>query len=453
MQDVFDEIDRNRQLYIDRLRELVQQPSVAAQNRGVAEARAVVTRLAEAAGANVEEVATSGQSVLWLDFGGTGDHVVNLYNHYDVQPEDPLELWDVDPFDVTERDGKLYGRGVADDKGNLVARICAIEAYRKVRGELPLRVRMAAEGEEEIGSPHMDEFVEKFESRLKEADAVIWEGSERNLAGQVEIELGGKGLLYVDLVARGPNRDQHSMYGGIVPNPAWRLVRLLNDLVTPDGRVQIPGFYDDIRDVDDLTMKLLDAFPFDATGQRHELGLKAWQRDIPDAEAARELRLGTPSNIAGFTSGYGGLGPKTVIPAEARVKMDFRLVPDQDPERIAASLRRWMDDHGYDDVELKLSAWQRASRGRSDHAIVAALVQAGTMLGLDCRVSPNTPGTGPIYPMCDRLGLTMASGEAVARSTSAYHSPNEHIHTDEYIQGMKHFIAALELYSGAETGL
>jgi acetylornithine deacetylase/succinyl-diaminopimelate desuccinylase-like protein len=447
MQDVFDEIDRNREVYIDRLRELVQQPSVAAQDRGVAEARAVVTRLAEGAGATVEEVPTSGQSVLWVDFGGVGNRVVNLYNHYDVQPEDPLDLWDVDPFDVTERDGKLYGRGVADDKGCLVARICAIEAYRKVRGELPLKVRMAAEGEEEIGSPRMDEFVDKFESRLKEADAVIWEGSERNLAGQVEVELGGKGLLYVDFIARGPNRDEHSMYGGIVPNPAWRLVRLLSELVPPDGRVQIPGFYDDIRDVDDLTLQMLDAFPFDATGYRQELGLNAWQRDIPDAEAGRELRLGTTSNIAGFTSGYGGVGPKTVIPAEARVKMDFRLVPDQDPEKIAGSLRRWMDDRGYGDVEVKLSAWQRASRGRADHPLVQALVEAGTVLGMDCRVSPNTAGTGPIYPMCDRLGLTMVSGEAVSRVTSAFHSPNEHIHADEYIQGMKHFIATLETYS------
>jgi acetylornithine deacetylase/succinyl-diaminopimelate desuccinylase-like protein len=449
LQDLFDEIDRNRQLYIERLRELVQQPSVAAQNRGVSEARAVVTRLAEAAGAIVEEVPTSGQSVLWMDFGGTGNHTVNLYNHYDVQPEDPVELWDVDPFDVTERDGKLYGRGVADDKGCLVARLCAIEAYRKVRGELPLKVRMAAEGEEEIGSPRMSEFVDKFASRLKEADAVIWEGSERNLAGQVEVDLGGKGLLYVDFIARGPNRDEHSMYGGIVPNPAWRLVRLLSDLVTPDGRVQIPGFYDDIRDVDDLTMKMLDAFPFDAAGQRQELGVKAWQREIPDTDAGRELRLGTTSNIAGFTSGYGGLGPKTVIPAVARVKMDFRLVPDQDPKKIATSLRQWMNDRGYDDVEMKVSTWQRASRGRSDHPIVAALVQAGTNLGLDCRVSPNTPGTGPIYPMCDQLGLTMVSGEAVARSTSAFHSPNEHIYADEYIQGMKHFVATLQIYSEA----
>jgi acetylornithine deacetylase/succinyl-diaminopimelate desuccinylase-like protein len=447
MQDVFDEIDRNRELYIERLRELVRQPSVAAQNRGVAEARAVVTRLAEAAGATVEEVPTSGQSVLWVDFGGAGDHVINLYNHYDVQPEDPVELWDVDPFDVTELDGKLFGRGVADDKGVLVGRICAIEAYRKVRGELPLKVRMAAEGEEEIGSPHIDEFVDKFEARLREADAVIWEGGERNLAGQVEVELGGRGLLYIDFIAHGASHDEHSMYGGIVPNPAWRLVRLLNELVTPDGRVQIPGFYDDIRDVDDLTLKQLDAFPFDAPGQRQRMGLNAWQRDIPDAAAGRELRLGTTSNIAGFTSGYGGLGPKTVIPAEALVKMDFRLVPDQDPEKLAASLRRWMDDRGYVDVEMKVSGLQRGSRGRSDHPIVEALVEAGAMLGLECRVSPNSPGTGPIYPMCDRLGLTMVIGEAITRTTSGIHSPNEHIHADEFIQGMKHFIATLQIYS------
>ena len=449
MQDVFDEIDRNRAEYVQRLRRLVQQPSVAAQNRGVAEARAVVTELAEAAGAKVEEVTTSGQSVLWIDFGGDGNHTVNLYNHYDVQPEDPIEQWEVPPFDVTEQDGKLYGRGVADDKGCLVARICAIEAYRKVRGELPLKVRMAAEGEEEIGSPHVDEFVDKFEARLREADAILWEGSERNLAGQVEAELGGKGLLYVQFTAHGSRKDEHSMYGGIVPNPAWRMVRLLNDLVAPDGKVQIPGFYDDIRDVDDASMKLLDRFPFDARQEREERGLAAWQRAIPDSEAGRELRLGTTSNIAGFVSGYGGVGSKTVIPATGLVKMDFRLVPDQDPAKIGESLRGWMQNHGYDDVELELMAMQRASRGRADHPIVEALVKAGEIVGLDCRVAPNSPGTGPIYPMCDRLGLPMAMGEAVGRSTSLYHSPNEHIHADEYIQAMKHFIATLEIYSGA----
>jgi acetylornithine deacetylase/succinyl-diaminopimelate desuccinylase-like protein len=421
---------------------------VAAQNRGVAEARAVVTELAEAAGATVEEVRTSGQSVLWIDFGGQGSQTVNLYNHYDVQPEDPVEGWEVPPFDLTERDGKLYGRGVADDKGCLAARICAIEAYRKVRGELPLKLRMAAEGEEEIGSPHIDEFVDKFETRLREADAILWEGGERNLAGQVEAELGGKGLLYVQLTAHGSRQDEHSMYGGIVPNPAWRMIRLLNDLVTPDGKVQIPGFYDDVEDVDDATMVLLDSFPFDAVTERQERGLTAWQRGIPDSEAGRELRLGTTSNIAGFVSGYGGLGPKTVIPATALVKMDFRLVPDQDPAKIGDSLRGWMEHRGYGDVELELIAMQRASRGRADHPIVAALVKAGAMVGLDCRVSPNSPGTGPVYPMCDRLGISMVTGEAVMRSTSLIHSPNEHIHTDEYMQAMKHFIATLEIYSG-----
>jgi acetylornithine deacetylase/succinyl-diaminopimelate desuccinylase-like protein len=449
MQAVFEHIDANRDIYIDRLRQLVRQPSVAAQNRGVDGARAVVRELAAAAGGAVEEVPTSGQAVLWIDFGGSGAHTVNLYNHYDVQPEDPAELWETDPFDVTERDGKLIGRGVADDKGALVARICAIEAYKAVRGELPLRVRMAAEGEEEVGSPHIPEFVDAFESRLKEADAVIWEGSEYNIDGQVEVDLGGKGLLYVQFNAHGSSRDEHSMFGGLIPNPAWRLVRMLGELVTPDGRVQIPGFYDDLREVDAATMRLLDDFPFNAEGEREERGLRWWQRDIPDADANRELRLGTTSNIAGFTSGYGGPGSKTVIPATAQVKMDFRLVPDQDPDRIAASLRQWMNDHGYADVELRVMATARASRGRADHPIVASLLKAGELLGLDCRVSPNSPGTGPIYPMCDRLGLTMVSGEAVARSTSLYHSPNEHIFADEFISGMKHFTATLDIYAAS----
>ena len=449
MQDVFTEIDRNQALYIERLRRLVQQPSVAAQNRGATEARTVVTELAAAAGATVREVPTSGQSVLWMDFGGSGRHTLNVYNHYDVQPAEPLELWDAEPFDVTERDGKLIGRGVADDKGCLVARICAIEAYRKVRGELPLRVRVAAEGEEEVGSPHLDEFVDGFESTLREADAVIWEGSEKNLAGQVEVELGGKGLLYVEFRAQGSARDEHSMWGGLVPNPAWRLVRMLGELVSPDGKVQVEGFYDQVRPVDEVTVKMLDRFPFDAAAERRERSLRSWQRGISDADASRELRLGSTSNIAGFTSGYGGPGAKTVTPAMAMVKMDFRLVPDQDPAAIAESLRSWVKEHGYDDVELEIVSSQRPSRGRADHPIVEAVLKAGADLGIDCRVAPNSPGTGPIYPMCDRLGLTMVSGEAVSRSTSLFHSPNEHIQVEDFIQGMKHFIATLEVYAGS----
>lgn len=447
MQDVFDEIDRNQELYVERLRRLVQQPSVAAQNRGVAEARAVVTQLATTAGANVKEIPTSGQSVLWMDFGGRGPRTVNVYNHYDVQPAEPLDLWEAEPFDVTERDGKLIGRGVADDKGCLVARICAIEAYRKVRGQLPLRVRIAAEGEEEVGSPHLDEFVDTFESTLREADAVIWEGSEKNLAGQVEVELGGKGLLYVEFRAQGSSRDEHSMWGGLVPNPAWRLVRLLAELVHPDGRVQIPGFYEAIREIDDTTLQMLANFPFDSAGERRERSLATWQRGISDGDAGRELRLGSTSNIAGFTAGYGGPGAKTVTPAMATVKMDFRLVPDQDPAEIAEALKAWMRHQGYEDVELQVVSSQRPSRGRADHAIVDAVLKAGAELGIDCRLAPNSPGTGPIYPMCDRLGLSMVSGEAVARSTSLFHSPNEHIHLEDFIQGMKHFVATLDTFA------
>jgi len=150
MQDVFEHIDQNRDMYLERLKELCRQPSVAAQGIGVREAFDTVARLAREVGAAVEEVPTGGQPVLWADFGGSGLHCVNFYNHYDVQPAEPLELWESPPFEPTVREGALFARGVADDKAPLVGRICAIEAYRRVRGELPLRVRMAAEGEEEI---------------------------------------------------------------------------------------------------------------------------------------------------------------------------------------------------------------------------------------------------------------------------------------------------------------
>jgi len=447
MQDVFAHIDANANEYVERLRRLVRQPSVAAQGRGIKEALAIVTELAEGAGATVEHVPTSGNPVMWADFGGAGTQVVNLYNHYDVQPEDPVDLWLSDPFDVDLRDGVLYGRGVADDKGFLVGRLCAIDAWRQVRGELPLRLRMAAEGEEEIGSPHLGEFVTTWEARLREADVCVWEGSEKNLGGLVEIQLGGKGLLYVEFRAHGPGHDAHSMYGGILPNPAWALVRVLSRLVDEEGRVQIPGFYDDVREPDEALLELVDRLPFDEPEEMRAHEVARWARGLTGRPLVRELLLAPTSNIAGLHSGYGGEGAKTVLPAEAMLKMDFRLVPEQDPEKIAAALGKWLDDNGFGDIEVRTLAQQRPSRGRADHPALAALVEAGHQVGLTCVVSPNSAGTGPIYDMCDRLGLSMVTGESVARTDALIHAPNEHIMLDDYISGIKHFAAFLDVYS------
>jgi acetylornithine deacetylase/succinyl-diaminopimelate desuccinylase-like protein len=328
-----------------------------------------------------------------------------------------------------------------------VARLAAIHAYRAVRGDLPLRVRMAAEGEEEIGSPHLEEFVDRFESRLREADACVWEGGEINLAGQLKVEMGVKGMVYVEFNATGPNRDMHSMYGGVVPNPAWQLVRMLNDLVSVDGHINIPGFYDDIRDPDDATLRITDSYPFDETAEMQSIGIRRWQRGLTGKGLVRELVLRPTANIAGFHSGYGGEGSKTVLPSRAMLKMDFRLVPDQDPRAIEKSLRRWLDENGYAEVSTTFMTGEHASRGSAEHPLVRAMVRAGEMVGLECVLLPNSPGTGPMYVMCDRLGLPAVSGEGVGRSTAQIHSPNEHIHIEDYHRSIKQFAAFLEEYA------
>ena len=306
---------------------------------------------------------------------------------------------------------------------------------------------MAAEGEEEIGSPHLGEFVGRWEARLREADVCVWEGSEKNLGGLVDINLGGKGLLYVEFKAQGPGHDSHSMYGGVLPNPAWALVRMLGRLVDPDGRVQIPGFYDDVVPPDDAVLDLVDRFPFDEPAEMRSHGIARWARNLSGRELVRELYLAPTANIAGFHSGYGGEGAKTVLPAAALLKMDFRLVPDQDPAKIGAALGAWLDANGFGDIEMTVISQQPPSRGRADHPALRALIEAGESVGLGCIVTPNSPGTGPIYDMCDRLGISMVTGEAVGRTDSLIHSPNEHIRLDDYIQGIKHFAAFMDIYS------
>jgi acetylornithine deacetylase/succinyl-diaminopimelate desuccinylase-like protein len=175
-------------------------------------------------------------------------------------------------------------------------------------------------------------------------------------------------------------------------------------------------------------------------------GITRWAKGLSGQDLVRELYLEPTANIAGFDSGYGGQGAKTVLPSQALLKMDFRLVPDQDPQHIARSLGRWMDEHGFGDIEMKVLGAEHPSRGRADHPALAALIKAGEAAGIQSSVTPNSPGTGPIYPLCDRLGISMVTGEAVARSNSLFHSPNEFILVDDYISGIKHFAAFLEVY-------
>src|SRR5579884_4374370 len=226
------------------LEQLTRQPSVAAQGLGMAEMADLVERLLQETGFSTQRLHAEGApTAIYGELRGRSPYTVLLYNHYDVQPAEPLELWNTPPFEPTVRDGNFYARGAADNKGEIAARLAAIRALRATYGELPITLRWIIEGEEEVGSPHFEAIAAQYAALLR-ADGALWEGSGFDESGRPSLTLGTKGLLYVQLDAQGTAVDAHSGNAPRLPSAAWRLVQALATLKTPDGHVHIPGFYD-----------------------------------------------------------------------------------------------------------------------------------------------------------------------------------------------------------------
>src|SRR5919202_1387416 len=276
LQPVFDYVDQHADEFVERLRTLCRQPSVSAQNVGLLETFDLIERLAQAVGAETEAIPLEGgPPILHGRIPGRGSRVLQLYDHYDVQPPEPLELWRSDPFAAEIRDGKIWARGVSDNKGNLVARLCAIEAYQQTLGQLPLTINLLFEGEEEVGSPHLRQFTNGSRgAELLKVDGCIWEAGYKDPSGRPTISLGCKGILYVELRVRSAAKDLHSSWAAAVPNAAWRLMWALGTLRDAEtGRVQIPGFYDAVRPPSDRLVQLADREPFDLDQYRALFGI------------------------------------------------------------------------------------------------------------------------------------------------------------------------------------
>ncbi len=443
MDDLRAYVENHMTQTIARLQAFCRQPSIAAQGEGMAEMAALVRDTLAEIGAQAEIVPTEGYPVVVGRLDGARDKTLMFYNHYDVQPPDPLDLWDSPPFEPTIRGGRLYARGVADNKGNLVARLAAVEAWRAVRGELPLNILFVVEGEEEIGSPHLGRFAETHRDMLQ-ADGCIWESGYKDTKGRLRILLGVKGILAVELRARGANRDLHSANAAIIEAPAWRLLWALNSLKGPDERIRIPGFYDDVRPPDERDRAMLAAWEYDEAGVLAEYGLDRFLLDLR-GEALKEKLLFQPTcNICGFHTGYGGPGLKTVLPAEARAKLDFRLVPDQDPHDILNKLRAHLEAQGFGDIEVQAESPEFPARTDPDDPLVGAVVEsARRVYGRDPVVQPLMAATGPMYELCQRWGLP-AAGAGVGWFGSRGHSPNENIRLDDLQQGIEHIMALMQ---------
>lgn len=446
--DRFDALVRERAAtLVAELTDLVRLPTVSAQHRAIDETARAVLERARRAGVDATAERVEGGPPTIVGSTGSGARTLLVYDHYDVQPPEPLDEWETPPFEPTERGGYLYARGVSDNKGNLMARLQALELYREAVGELPLRVRVLYEGEEEIGSSHLAAFVARHADRLR-ADGCIWESGYKDAAGRPTLSLGLKGIAYFQLRVRAIAKDAHSSLATILPNAAWRLVWALSTLKNERGEITLDGLMDRVRTPDTSDLALLDALPFDEAEMGKLHGVRGFNRGLTGTPLKVKHFLEPTCTICGLTSGYAGEGSKTVLPAVASAKLDFRLVPDLTPELVGDLLRKHLDRRGFTDIEVEPAHGELPSRWPADTDVAKAAVAAlRAAYGADPVVYPLMVGSGPMAQVCDALRMP-AVGFGSGHAGSANHAPNENIKIADYLDHIRAFGRFLHAFAG-----
>lgn len=449
-------IDRHIEEYFDRYvsetLQYVSQPSVSAYRQGMRECADLVAQLLRAHGAEVEAFETPGNPIIVGRMRGKSDRTLLFYNHYDVQPPEPLELWTSPPFEPEVRDGSIYGRGSKDDKGELVARLAAVDAVRAANGgELPCSVLFVVEGEEEIGSPTIRAFVEEHKDILR-CHGSVWEEGGVNHDGFPNLLIGTRGMLVVELSVRTLSRDAHSGGGHAMPSAAWRLTWALGTLKDTEERVNIDGFYDGAMEPSARDLELIDREfarnPKVEQQMREIYGVREFAAGRSGVELLRSVFRPT-CNIQGIWSGYHGPGVKTIVPGEAHAKIDFRLVPGQDPEDIVEKLRRHLDQHGYGDITLEILGWMRPSRTDPDDPFVQLMVRAGQeVYGSEPSIAPMNGGSSPMYAFQGPLGGIPIVWAGVGYWDNRTHAPDEHMRIEDFRNTMRYLARVVEGFAG-----
>src|ERR671910_853542 len=442
-------VEGKRDELLDELGAFLRMPSISAQedeSGGFRECAEWVARKLEEAGAEARIMETEGRPVVYAE-AGEGERTLLSYGHYDVQPPEPLELWESDPFEPEIRDGILFARGVADDKGDVMARIQALRVYQEEHGPLPFKLKFLIEGEEEVGSPNLPAFVRRNEELLA-ADACLWEGSMKDESGRPMIFCGTKGLAYVELRARGASYDLHSMYGNIAPNPAWRLVQALRTIKDENGNVTLDGLDELAEEPSEKDLEAISRIPFNVEELKKSWGVDAFDRYLSGEEALREMLLRPSANIAGIFSGYTGPGSKTIVPSEAFVKMDFRLVAGQSPGPVVELIRSHLRERGFEDIEVVDLHGVEPAKTPVDSPVVDIAIRTWQDLGeYEAIVYPTIGGSGPTSLLVTDLGIPTIMTGSVANTGSRLHSPNEWVRLDDYFETITYFARFFERYA------
>jgi acetylornithine deacetylase/succinyl-diaminopimelate desuccinylase-like protein len=451
-QEIYERIDRRFDEFVEELRAYIRVPTISARREAEAEGaeatRAILAR--HGVETRLMEVPGGPSMVVGEVAGSPGAETLILYNHYDVQPVDPLDQWRHAPFDPVVADGKLHGRGVADTKGNVVAQAVAQAVIRDVVGSLPVSLRFMVEGEEEVGSPHLPAFARRHPALFRGAGATI-EGAGHTPKGVPEVYMGSKGILYVELRVRTAAVDQHSSLAASLPNPAWRLLAALRTIRDERGRVLIPGFYAGVGRPTREALTLLRKNPFDP---------QAWQKAYGVTGVfGGKTRLGrllaycyNPTcNIDGLVSGYTGPGSKTINPAEAAAKLDFRLLPGQRPLRILAALKAHLRKKGFGDIEvIQHSTFEPGASPVTSRIGETLIAACQDVYGRPPAVFPWMGGSSSTWFYTSR-GTPAALPPGVGYSGSLIHAPNEHVRLDDARRAIKAFAAMMLLWGQTLT--
>ncbi|MCC6174207.1 MAG: M20/M25/M40 family metallo-hydrolase [Chloroflexi bacterium] len=436
LDEVWAYVDTHADEMLTQLETLVRQPSISAQDVGVKECAALLAEMMRADGIDTRVMPTAGQPVVV----GTGMRVPGaptalVYGHYDVQPVDPLDAWESPPFEPTIRNGRLYGRGTGDNKGQLLAQILAYRAWAAVAGRPPLNLTFIFEGEEESTSPNLAQFCREQRDLLA-ADVVYTSDGPVHESGRQTLSLGVRGVLSIELEARGARRDYHSGHGGnLLPNPAWELVHLLATMKAPDGRITIEGFEDDVRPIGREERQAVEALPLDLPAYLSEHGVERLVAHPADDFFDR-IMFHPTINIAGLASGYAGTGTKTIIPSRAVAKIDMRLVVDQRADDIYAKVVRHVERHAPGVAVRRLGSMEpsRTPVGDPYVQIVARAVQRAC--GDAPLIFPSSGGSLPDYAFTRDLGLPLVK-VPYANPDEANHAPNENLELSRFYGGIK----------------
>ncbi|MCW9705416.1 dipeptidase [Fodinibius salsisoli] len=442
MSTVSNYIDANKEQFKEELFELLRIPSISTSSEHKGDIKEAaqfwINKLKELDLDRVELFETEGNPIVYGELvTDESKPTVLVYGHYDVQPPDPLDLWETEPFEPTVRDGDIYARGASDDKGQSYTHLKAVESYLKSGEDFPVNIKFILEGEEEIGSPNLVPFINEHKELL-DCDMVLISDTAMFAEDTPSITYGLRGLAYMEVEVVGPNRDLHSgVYGGAVENPANALAEIIAKLKDEDGVIQIPGFYEDVKPLSKEDREAYEKLPFDEEKYKKDLGLQTVSGEKGYSTLERASARPT-LDVNGLWSGYQGEGAKTVLPSKANAKISMRLVPDQDPKTIARQFKEYVESLAPESVSVTVTEHHGGHPAITDlsfyglQAAAQAFENVYDKEPFFAREGGSIPIVADFQKILGAQSILMGFG----LNSDAIHSPNEKFALKDFYRGI-----------------